>query len=77
MTREAQQGRGEIQTIVRLGYDSHRYTCTCQHPDRMRGNAEKAPVISAWIGKARIEVPVVRGKNMEIILYEFGGFTRT
>ena len=62
-----------MEAKFRLSYGSVTtiaYICTRHRPDRMRGNAEEASVISARVRKTRIEIPVVRRKHMEVSPYQ-------
>jgi len=59
MLSEGEDGRSKVETIVRLFQFSHRDTCSCRHPDRMRGDPEETSVISTGIREAYIEIPVV------------------
>jgi len=61
MTSKAQDGRREIQAVVRVAHHTRWYARSCQHPGRMRGNAEETPVITAGIREAHIAATLAVG----------------
>ena len=71
MLSEGEDGRRKVETIVRLVQFSHRDTCSCHHPDRMRGDPEETSVISTGIREAHIEIPLVCRKDMKVGLHQF------
>ena len=60
MPSEAQDGRREIEAVVRISYHLCWYTRAPPSSNRMSGDSEKAPVISSWVWETHVEVPVVR-----------------
>src|SRR5882757_3564502 len=63
-----QERWGEIQTIVGLSNTASRYPGAGHHPDGVRRDTQKTPMIPAGVRKANVEIPMVGGEDMKICL---------